>query len=191
MTTYIVKAGDTLYKIARSNGLTLQELLEINPSIRNPNFIQVGDIINIPTGTGTTTGIDPDDVDVVARTIMGEARGESDQGKIAVGWVIANRVVAGKWYSGSVFEVCRKPYQFSCWNVGDPNLSIITRAKAGDPVFDSCIEVAQKVLSQSVGDPTGKATHYYANYISQPAWAKSPAMFTTQIGVHLFYNNVS
>jgi N-acetylmuramoyl-L-alanine amidase len=191
MTTYTVKAGDTLYKIARSNGLTLQELLEINPSIRNPNFIQVGDIINIPIGTGTTTGIDPDDVDVMARTIMGEARGESDQGKIAVGWVIVNRVKARKWYSGSIFEVCRKPYQFSCWNVGDPNLSIITRAKAGDSIFDSCVDVAQKVLSQSVGDPAGKATHYYANYISQPAWAKPPAVFTTQIGVHLFYKNVN
>jgi N-acetylmuramoyl-L-alanine amidase len=191
MITYKVKAGDTLYKIAQSNGLTLQELLDVNPSIRNPNFIQVGDIINIPEGMTTTTGIDPDDVDIMARTIMGEARGEPDEGKIAVGWVIANRVSAGKWYSGSVFEVCRKPYQFSCWNIGDPNLSIITKAKIGDPVFDNCLDVARKVLSQSIADPTEIATHYYANYISEPAWAKPPAVFTVQIGVHLFYKNVS
>lgn len=191
MKTHKVKAGDTLYKIAQSHGLTLQELLDVNPSIRNPNFIQVGDIINIPTGPSTTTGIDPDDVDVMARTIMGEARGESDQGKIAVGWVIANRVAAGKWYSGSIFEVCRKPYQFSCWNVGDPSLIVITKAKVGDPVFDKCVDIAQQVLSKSAGDPTGGATHYYANYISQPAWAKPPADLTVQIGVHLFYKSVN
>jgi N-acetylmuramoyl-L-alanine amidase len=191
MKAYTVKAGDTLSKVARKNGLTLQVLLDANPSIKNPNFIQVGDIINIPTGMGTAIGIDPDDVDVMARTIMGEARGEIDQGKIAVGWVIVNRVKARKWYSGSIFEVCRKPYQFSCWNVGDPNLSVITKAKAGDPIFDTCVDIAQQVLSKSAGDPTGGATHYYANYISQPAWAKPTADLTVQIGVHLFYKNVS
>jgi N-acetylmuramoyl-L-alanine amidase len=121
MTTYSVQTGDTPYKIAKIYSLTLQELIDINPSIKNPNFIQVGDTINIPSTTEASTGLDPDDVDVMARTIMGEARGEANQGKAAVGWVISNRVSAGTWYSGSVFEVCRKPYQFSCWNVGDPN----------------------------------------------------------------------
>lgn len=194
MTTYTIKSGDTLYVIARDNGLTLQELLDANPSIRNPNYIQVGDIINLPSVVGGGgTSVDPDDADVMARTIMGEARGEPEQGKIAVGWVILNRARSGKWFGGGgdIFAVCRKPYQFSCWDPGDPNLSIITRARAGDPVFDECLAAAKKVLSGSVADPTGAATHYFANYISTPAWAKSPANLTVQIGVHKFYKNVN
>lgn len=191
MANYTVQAGDTLFKIARDNDLTLQNLLDANPSIRNPNFIQVGDIVLLPVAAGSPTGVGADDVDIMARTIMGEARGESEEGKIAVGWVIKNRVNAGKWFSGDVYEVCRKPYQFSCWNQGDPSRVVILAARTGDPVFDECIDVARRVLSGSVPDPTGVATHYYANYISKPAWADSPAIFTVKIGVHLFYKNVA
>jgi N-acetylmuramoyl-L-alanine amidase len=196
MATYKVLAGDTLYGIARNNGLTIQELLNANPSIRNPNYLQVGDILDIPSdgeGDGGSVTVDPDDADIMARTIMGEARGEPEQGKIAVGWTILNRAKSGKWFGGGgdIFAVCRKPYQFSCWNPGDPNLSLITRARTGDPVFDKCLAAAKQVLSGSVADPTGGATHYFANYISAPAWAKSPAKLTIQIGVHKFYKNVS
>jgi spore germination cell wall hydrolase CwlJ-like protein len=193
MTTYKIKRGDTFYQIARDNGLTLQELLDANPSIRNPNYIQVGDVINLPSAVGGAgLSVDPDDADVMARTIMGEARGEPEQGKIAVGWVILNRAKSGKWFGGGgdIFAVCRKPYQFSCWNPGDPNRSIITNASVGDPVFDQCLVAAQTVLGGSVADPTGEATHYFANYISTPAWAKPPAKLTVQIGVHKFYKNV-
>ncbi len=41
----------------------------------------------------TQEPVQPQEADVVmARTICGEARGESYQGKIAMGWVIMNRV---------------------------------------------------------------------------------------------------
>ena len=46
--TYVVKAGDTLSKIATRNGITLAQLLQLNPSIKNPNQIKVGDKINLP-----------------------------------------------------------------------------------------------------------------------------------------------
>lgn len=45
--TYTVKSGDMLWKIAKDNSLTLNELLAINPQIKTPNFIVVGQIINI------------------------------------------------------------------------------------------------------------------------------------------------
>lgn len=45
--TYTVKAGDNLWAIASQHGVTVQDLLRINPSIRNPNLIDVGQIINI------------------------------------------------------------------------------------------------------------------------------------------------
>ena len=45
--TYKVVKGDTMWKIAKSNGLTLEELILKNPQIKNPNLIYVGDIINL------------------------------------------------------------------------------------------------------------------------------------------------
>lgn len=47
--THTVKSGDTMVKIARANGISLEQLLEANPRFRtNPNRIRVGDILNIP-----------------------------------------------------------------------------------------------------------------------------------------------
>lgn len=49
--THTVKSGDTLAKIARTNGISLEQLLEANPRFRaNPNSIRVGDLLNIPDG---------------------------------------------------------------------------------------------------------------------------------------------
>lgn len=46
--TYNVKPGDTLSKIATRNGMTLAQLLQANPQIKDPNRINVGDPINLP-----------------------------------------------------------------------------------------------------------------------------------------------
>jgi len=59
--TYVVKAGDTLSKIATRNGITLAQLLKLNPTITNPNKIKVGDKINLPdTSTENTKPLPKD-----------------------------------------------------------------------------------------------------------------------------------
>ena len=52
--TYTVKPGDTLSKIASRNGLSLAQLLQANPQIKDPNRISVGDAINLP---GDASGV--------------------------------------------------------------------------------------------------------------------------------------
>ncbi|MFA5675638.1 MAG: LysM peptidoglycan-binding domain-containing protein [Christensenellales bacterium] len=47
--TYTVKPGDTLYKIAKTNGVTVNELLTANPVIKNPSVIFAGQKITIPS----------------------------------------------------------------------------------------------------------------------------------------------
>lgn len=43
--THVLQWGDTLWGLARANGLTLTQLLTLNPQIRNPNIYYVGDIV--------------------------------------------------------------------------------------------------------------------------------------------------
>ena len=42
---HIVVSGDTMWAIARDNGISLSDLIALNPHIKNPNRIYVGDII--------------------------------------------------------------------------------------------------------------------------------------------------
>lgn len=46
-TSYVVKSGDTLSRIALANAMTLADLIRMNPQIANPNLIRVGEQINI------------------------------------------------------------------------------------------------------------------------------------------------
>ena len=45
---YVVVRGDTMSRIAKKVGLTIEEILAANPQIKNPDRIQVGDKITIP-----------------------------------------------------------------------------------------------------------------------------------------------
>ena len=66
---YVVKAGDTLSKIATRNGITMARLLELNPTITNANKIKVGDKINLPdTSTENTKPLPKDFVPPVPVT---------------------------------------------------------------------------------------------------------------------------
>lgn len=80
------------------------------------------------------------DIDVLARTIWAEARGEGMAGQVAVGWAIRNRVDAdlghdGKadWWGEGYVGVCKAPWQFSCWNKNDPNLAYLDGIKPIPP----------------------------------------------------------
>jgi LysM repeat protein len=46
---HVVQSGDTLSRIARSAGVTVEQILEANPQITDPNRIAIGDEIIIPT----------------------------------------------------------------------------------------------------------------------------------------------
>ena len=46
--TYIVKSGDTFFKIALANGVTTAQLREANPQITDTWLIYTGTVLNIP-----------------------------------------------------------------------------------------------------------------------------------------------
>jgi spore germination cell wall hydrolase CwlJ-like protein len=130
-----------------------------------------------------------EDLDTLARTIFGEARGETIEGKIAVAHVVLNRVRKKSWYGGTITEVCRWPWQFSCWNENDPNLAKLTSVTLDDQAFQHCMYAALAAVLGQAPDPTSASTHYHTLSVS-PNWAagKEPV---TIIAVHKFYNDVA
>lgn len=137
------------------------------------------------------------DIDVMARTIWGESRGEPLLGQVAVGWIIVNRVLAAAkdkahfgWWGTTVPTVCLAKAQFSCWLPDDPNASKLRAATLQQTSFQRAFGVACLVLSGDIADPTDGATHYFADSIAAPSWT-----FTMQpkakIGAHSFYREPS
>ncbi|MDR1365044.1 MAG: cell wall hydrolase [Holosporales bacterium] len=132
------------------------------------------------------------DIEIMAKTIYGEARGEYKlpnggiNSLIAVGNVIINRTKLSK--KSAVFE-CLKPYQFSCWNNGDPNGLAIRNVSPGNIIYGKCFIVAGRLLCGDLEeDVTNGATHYYsARMRSPPFWAINNQP-TVQIGNHIFFN---
>jgi N-acetylmuramoyl-L-alanine amidase len=107
---------------------------------------------------------------MLALAIYREARGEDLTGKIAAGCVIRNRVQHPGWYGGNWFDVITKPYQFSSFNLGDPNSAVF--GSAADRAWQDSIAAALRVMGGEP-DPTGGATFYFdqtrAN--NPPKWA--------------------
>lgn len=127
------------------------------------------------------------DIDILARTIYGEARGESTLGKRAVACVIINRYNSKKWFSGAnIAETCRKKWQFSCWNDGDPNKKKIENATAIE--LAECLAIAEAFVDGKEKDFLCGACHYHTTKLT-PKWAEGRrADFL--IGNHLFYCGV-
>ncbi len=135
------------------------------------------------------TGVDlADPVEVLARTLWGEARGENVRGKEAVAAVVLNRAARPRWWGRDVVSVCLKPWQFSCWNLTDPNRPKLLAVTDQDAAFRSCRRIAARAVAGTLADPTGGATHYHTKAINPP-WAQGRAP-SAEIGQHLFYNDV-
>lgn len=57
--TYIVQPHDSLAKIAKTCGITLLKILELNPQIRNPNLIYQGMIVRLNDSAPYTYALTP------------------------------------------------------------------------------------------------------------------------------------
>ena len=132
------------------------------------------------------------ETEILAKTIYGEARGESVAGKEAVANVILNRVkmnlVHPMWWGKTIEEVCLKHKQFSCWNPDDPNYKFLQSDLSQNPVYQICERIARRALAGCLKDNTNGATHYHA-FHCHPLWARH-IVPCAEIGHHLFYKGV-
>ncbi len=133
------------------------------------------------------------EIDTLARTIWGEARGEGSAGMQAVAAVVLNRVgiseeKGGYWWGNNIIQVCQKPYQFSCWNRSDPNFRKVLDVCEEDLYFATAMRIARRAVAGVLQDPVCGATHYHAAGAS-PYWSKGEKPLAV-IGKHIFFRFV-
>lgn len=128
-------------------------------------------------------------IDIMARTAWGEARGEGQGGMQAVINVIMNRVKKGSWYGATPKEVCLKPYQFSCWLDSDPNKEKLLAVDDSDKDFATAKWLSGLAYDGELADITKGATNYVnlaALGDNVPDWVGDMFKSVT-IGNHSFY----
>jgi spore germination cell wall hydrolase CwlJ-like protein len=131
--------------------------------------------------------VTPWDIEVLARTLYGEARSEPDAGKTAIAWVILNRVTDRRWPK-TIAGVCLQPKQFSAWNERDPNRTKLIGVTLLDEHFAACMAVAWSVIGGVAPDPTKGANHYLTTELAErspPPWFDRQHV-VGRLGAHLF-----
>ena len=119
------------------------------------------------TGTGQDAG-----VELLARVISAEARGEPYSGQVAVGAVILNRVEHPS-FPNTIAGVVYQPGAFTCMVDGQFN----------EPVAQSAVRAARDALNGV--DPSGGAIYYFNPATATSSWIWSRPLIL-QIGNHRF-----
>lgn len=114
------------------------------------------------------------DVQLIARAINGEARGEPYEGQVAVGAVILNRVKSSK-FPNTISGVIYEPGAFTAVSDGQINVAI----EEGSTVLNA----ARDALNG--WDPTGGALYYFNPNTATNSWIWSRPLIKT-IGKHRF-----
>lgn len=140
--------------------------------------------------------------DTLQLTMLGEARGEEIEGRIAVGCVIRNRMRDPKRWPDVIKDCCLEKWQFSCWNRNDPNYPKLlehARALVSDHAVRTAFVptsldletrwVADGILTGVVRDRTSGSNHYLTRLLWKqrpPHWAKGqrPTAFIMR---HVFF----
>ncbi|PMC35981.1 N-acetylmuramoyl-L-alanine amidase [Bacillus sp. UMB0899] len=189
---YTVQKGDTMYKIARDNELTLSELASVNPQVKDLDLIYVGQEIHIdikqknkqknrPTvaSRGETTSskvnLTETEIDLLARIVRAEAQTEPFEGKVAVASVVLNRVDSPK-FPDTIKDVIYQSGQFQPVSNGEIN-------KPADKESRRAVFAALSDMRKIAKD----ALFFYNPDIATNRWLDSRET-TVVIGEHVFKN---
>ncbi len=118
------------------------------------------------------SGTNSANLNLLARCVHAEARGEPYTGQVAVAAVVLNRVRSSQ-FPNSISGVIYQPYAFTC--VADGQINLAPDA--------SSIRAAQDALNG--WDPTYGCLFYYNPATATNAWIRSKEVRLT-IGMHVF-----
>ena len=133
-------------------------------------IVDKGNTNNVSLAKTTNTS----DVQLMARAINGEARGEPYEGQVAVGAVILNRVKDSR-FPNSISGVIYQPGAFTAVSDGQINVTI----SEGSTVY----KAAQDAING--WDPTSGCVYYFKPSTATNKWIWSRSLVKT-IGKHRF-----
>lgn len=122
--------------------------------------------------TGSVPQATESNINLLARIISAEARGEPYTGQVAVGAVVLNRVESPS-FPDTISGVIYQNGAFTAINDG----------QFWEPIEAGCYNAARDALNG--WDPTGGALYYYNPAKTSNKWIRSRPVIT-QIGDHLF-----
>ncbi len=126
-------------------------------------------LVNAASGSNSSS-----DVQLIARAINGEARGEPYEGQVAVGAVIMNRVKSSK-FPNTISGVIYQQGAFTAVSDGQINVAIAKES--------TVVKAAQDAING--WDPTGGALYYFNPNTATSSWIWSRPQIKT-IGKHIF-----
>ena len=128
--------------------------------------------LGINTGAAATSTGKSKNLDLLARLVYGEARGEPYLGQVAVAAVVLNRVKHAS-FPNTISGVIYQKGAFSCLYDG----------QFYEPIADSAYSAARDAINGL--DPSGGAIYYYNPSTATSKWIFSRPVITT-IGAHRF-----
>ena len=149
----------------RKNGLTAD-------GVAGPATLRALGIFEGTSSSGSTSGSQSASVDLLARVISAEARGEPYSGQVAVGAVILNRVNHPA-FPNTIAGVVYQQGAFTCMVDG----------QIDQPVAASAYRAAREALNGSA--PSGGAIYYFNPNTATSAWIWSRPLIKI-IGNHRF-----
>ena len=120
------------------------------------------------------------ELDCLAKNIYHEAGVEDRAGKIAVAQVTLNRLKEGRW-GNNVCSVVYAKAQFS-WTLDKKKRNQVPQGLLWEQSRAVALEFQRGTRVKGLED----STHYHADYIKDPNWAKAKKV-AKQIGQHIFY----
>ena len=157
---YGSKTEEAVKKFQKANGLTVD-------GVAGPATLAA---IGLPSGS--SSGGSSSDVNLLARLISAEARGEPYTGQGAVGAVVLNRMEHPSFPSTMAGVIYQKG-AFSCLDDG----------QFDEPVSESAYRAARDALNG--WDPTGGAIYYFNPATATSSWIWSRPLIVV-IGKHRF-----
>lgn len=163
VTEYTVVKGDTFSGIAKKLGMSLKDLIALNPQVKDINKLSIGQKLNISSQHSTiqqvapskakTTKVDSKidaNTDFVARVIYAES-GNSVEEMEMIAHLIVNRMKSGMFPSTAIGVVTQKN-QFSCATGKDGNVKWKNYSRNLNEMTKKAYELAEKAVK---GDASG------------------------------------
>jgi N-acetylmuramoyl-L-alanine amidase len=170
--TYVVKQGDSLWKISQNYGVTIAELKNANSLISD--YLYIGQVLLVPQrkSTDRELALSKSQIDLLARLVNAEAGGESYEGQVAVAAVVINRVKDPR-FPNTLEEVIYEPWAF-------------------EPVMNGWIDIpaTQTAVNATADalkgwDPVEGALFFYNPALTSHPWMLSRPVIK-RIGNHVF-----